>query len=610
MELLDLRFKLRPQSNVTDKVVIVEIGDDTIGGLGDWPLDRSYHAILVKALSEAGAKAIVFDIFFNEAREHDEEFAVAIRDAKNVYLPFVFNLEPSGRSKMPHARSYAAKNLENLSIFARGQGHINIFPDIDGKFRRVGLYIIYGNSFYPYVSFLMACDYLGIPQKEINILPGKYVSCGSGLKIPIDDNSNMIINFSGKWGDSYTHYSYIDILQSYIAKASGQKPLLDLGIFKDSICIIGLTATGTVDLHPNPLEGLYPGVGLHAEIFNSLVNKRFIARLSKEANLGILLVLGLLIFLTALKTKPAKGLLALISAVILFVVIGILLFIFCGIWIDLFLPVAVMGAIYLLVTFYKYIAEWRKRLVLENELNIARKIQESFLPKKLPSPESLDISAAMFTAHQVGGDLYDFVEFGSDKIGVMIGDVSGKGIPASLFMAMVTGEFRFFATPNSPAQDVLFNLNARIVRESSSNLFVTVFYMIFDMKNGIARFSNGGHLPAIYLGKDKSKAEFLDVDEGTPLGLMDGPYSSKEISFREGDIFVLYTDGVTEAMNSKGEMYEKEKLARVVESHRNASSKILLNMIERDVRRFENKSKQHDDITIITIKIVGKKQGI
>jgi len=151
---------------------------------------------------------------------------------------------------------------------------------------------------------------------------------------------------------------------------------------------------------------------------------------------------------------------------------------------DLFYPSIILVLLYMSLTLYKYISEWKKRLLLENELKIAKKIQESFLPKSIPRMDGLEIEATMFTAREVGGDLYDFRAFDDGTLGVMIGDVSGKGVPASLFMAMVTSEFKFFAMPGAPPEAVLTGLNSKLVKESSSNLFVTVFYLIFDMKSG------------------------------------------------------------------------------------------------------------------------------
>jgi CHASE2 domain-containing sensor protein len=601
---LDLRFHLRPRPAVTDKVVMVEIGEDTIEKLGRFPFDRSYHALLIKALAKGGARAVLIDIFFSEPHEHDSDLEDAIRESGNVYLPFVFDIDSRKKPVIPTASGYLAKTMDRFALLAKGNGYINIAPDIDGKFRRVPLYVRYSNAFYPYLSLLATCDWLGISQKDVKLLPGKHLLAGPDIRIPLDEHSNMILNFSGKWGKVYKHYSYIDILQSYLADLAGHKPILDLGLFRDKICIVGLTATGAVDLHPNPLEPLYPGMGIHAELFNSIVSKRFITRASRELNLFILVMLGLLVSCTTLKTRAKRGLLILIGVVTLLGIFGILAFAFFRVWVDLFYPMVVMVAVFFALTFYKYLVEWRKNVVLENELGIAKRIQESFLPRCVPQITGLDIASDMITARQVGGDLYNFVDLGPDKIGVMIGDVSGKGIPASLFMAMVSREFKFFATTQESPAVVLSKLNEDLVKESSSNLFVTMSYMIFDIRKKTIAYSSGGHLPPIYAVRGEEKTRFLHTGEGIPLGLMESAYGLYETTFNSGDVFVLYTDGITEAMNSRSEMYGDARLVSAVASGRNLSAKGLLKAISYDVKRFESKRKQHDDMTLVVIKAV------
>jgi sigma-B regulation protein RsbU (phosphoserine phosphatase) len=202
----------------------------------------------------------------------------------------------------------------------------------------------------------------------------------------------------------------------------------------------------------------------------------------------------------------------------------------------------------------------------------------------------------------VGGDLYDFKVFSDSRLGVMVGDVSGKGVPASLFMAMVASEFKFLSTNDALPESVLNALNARIVGESTSNLFVTMFYMIFDLKNKRARFSNGAHLPAIHINA-AGEAGLLDVSEGTPLGLVESDYLGKDLNINKGDIFVFYTDGVTEAMNSRKEFYSEERLIKVIKHSKALPAKEVVAAVEKDIRSFEPRSKQHDDITLIVVKM-------
>jgi len=587
--LLDLRFHTRfIKPLVSDKIVVIEIGEDSIEKLGRFPFDRSYHAIMVNALSEFGARMVGFDLLFSEPGAHDDELKDAIKKAGNVYLPFVFNLNGKKAGDVLSADGYLVRSLDIFTPFLKGAGHINIVPDIDGKYRRIPIHIKYNGALYPYMSFLMGCDYLGTSPQEINI--------------PLDDNSMSLVNFSGKWGAVFKHYSYVDVLKAYSDHLTGQKPVIDPAVFKDKICIIGLTASGTSDIHPNPLEILYPGVGMHAELLNSMLNKRFLVRFSREINLVVLAIFCALISLITFILKPIKGLTALISAILILLVIAILLFNFLCIWMDVAWPLASAVLLYIALTLYKYISEWKRRILIENELTIAKKIQESFLPKKLPEISGIDISCSMFTARQVGGDLYDFCEFSPDLFGVMIGDVSGKGVPASLFMAMVIGAFRSFAKPGESPEGVLINLNKKILNESSSNLFVTAFYAIFDLKEKEIIYSNGAHLPVMHL-TPAGAITLMDCDEGMPLGLMEGPYLKKTVKFEPGDIFVFYTDGITEAMDASSELYGAERLEAVVKASKGISAKSILSAIEKDVRMFEPKSKQHDDMTLIVIKV-------
>lgn len=600
---LDLRFLLRPAKALPVKeIAIIEIGDDTVAKLGRFPFDRNYHAILTKALSEFGAKAIIFDVLFSSPQEHDAELEDAVSGSGRVYLPFAFDINNSHGQDIISANGYISECLPGLAAKARGTGHINIIPDPDGKFRRVPPYIKYDNKLYPSMSFLAACDHLGIDRGDVKLSPGKDIVCGKDIAIPLDERSEMIINYSGRWGKVFNHYSYVDVIQSYLAPEIGQEPILKPEYFKDKICIVGLTIMG-MDIHPSPFESIYPGVGIHAEILRSVINKDFIVRLPRWIDLAILIFLGILVAVVTFFAKPVKGFLALVFVVSVFAGLSILLFNIYGIWIDMVCPIFIMVLLYLSLTLYKYVSEWKTRLKSEYELGTAKKIQESFLPKSLPEIKGIDLTAAMFTARQVGGDLYDFIEFGDEKLGVMIGDVSGKGVPASLFMAMVIGDFRCLNATKAAPREIFSQLNTILVKESVSNLFVTMFYAVFDLKNRSVDFANGGHLPLLYLSEGKAP-EFLDVDEGTPLGLMEGGYSQKSINFSGGDIFIFYTDGVTEAMNHKGDMYGKERLASVAQKCADLPAKAILENIEKDIRRFEPRSIQHDDITIIVLKIV------
>ena len=602
LDTLDMRFYLRGAVPVTDQVAIIEIGDDTIEKLGRFPFDRRYHALLVKALSQYGARAVLFDIFFAEPDKNDAEFGQAVKQAGNVYFPYVFDVTAVRGQKVPEAQKYAAETLESLQKFSAGSGHINVFADRDGKYRRIPLLIKYKDALYPYLSLRLVSDYLGIPAQDIKLKPGQYVQLGSRIRVPVDENSGMMVNYAGEWGKFYKHYSYVDVLRSYVSSRMKEKPAIDLNVFRDKICLIGSTATGATDLHPTPFASLYPALAMHADLVNSVLSRRFIARAPKGVNLFIVLVLGALICAGVLRYKPVKGFLICAGLLLFHAALSILLFRAFGLWIDMFYPLSAGLAVYLICALVRSITEWKKKFLLDNELQIARQIQESFLPSSLPAMPGLDVAALMRTARHVGGDLYDFYEFAPDRLGVMIGDVSGKGMPASLFMTTVSDSFRYFALPDVHPQETLHRLNVKLTNGPSTRLFVTAFYAIFDMDKKVMSYANGGHPPVLYLPKD-SPVQSLDVKDGYPLGLLEGGYSGGQVKFSSGDIFVFFTDGITEARNSRAQMYGQHRFAAIVEKNRHGRAQDLLCAIEEDVRKFEPAHKQSDDITSIVLKV-------
>ncbi|MBN1353616.1 MAG: CHASE2 domain-containing protein, partial [Candidatus Omnitrophica bacterium] len=593
-------------------IAIIEIGDDTINAIGKWPLPRKFHAELINALDEAGAKAIVFDIFFSEESDYESDVHLeeAIKKSGKVYLPYVFNIKQSGKWQVPVADKLQEEIVDKFKRFAKGTGFINIIPDTDGKFRRVPPLISYSGKLYPHVCFLLCADYFDLKMEEMKIVPGECVKLGGKLDIPLDSSSNIIVNFPGKWTDTFRHYSYIDILNSYVTAKlpaeSGRKPLVDLGSFKGSVCFIGVTATATPDAHPSPFDPLYPGVGVHASLFNSFLINKFIKRAGHFINIAVLIILSAITLYISRRAKTFLGFILIFLFMSCYALLATLAFFVFGYWLDVFYPTMVVFFIYLGATFAKYVGETHKIEILENELGIAKKIQESFLPKEKPKAKGIDIAARMKTARQVGGDLYDFIDIGNGRIGVMIGDVSGKGVPAALYMAKVVSIFKTYAAEEL-ASETITKLNEQLCRESGSGLFVTLSYLIFDTKTGFLSYSSGGHLPMIVVssahGADNTpNIKLIDLKEGTPLGLFEGAFSEEKIQFRKGDIFILYTDGVTEAMNRKGEMFSQERLLNIVRKGSNLDVEGIVSAIHREVEIFEGK-KQHDDITVMAVGI-------
>ena len=600
--ILDLRYKLRMPEPVDKNIAIIEVGDDSIENIGKWPFPRKYHTLLIKALKNAGAETIIFDIFFSESKEGDDEFAKAAIEAGNVYIPYVFEIDRESKDKSRvHASGYAADLIEVLKKAAKGSGYVNVEPDMDGKIRRIPPFIEYENKKYPHLTVLAALNKLGYNFDDVKIYPRKKIVAGKNLVIPLGDDSSLLVDYPGVWGKDFRHYSYIDVLQSYLSDLTGQEPRINLEEFAGSVCFIGLTATASPDAHPSPLEPIYPGVGVHTSVYNSIMNNTFLKRATRSTNLIILVFLWLLTSFITERISKKYSIMAILGIMASFFGVAIILFWIFRIWIDVFYPMVTMASVYVIFTFKKYISEMQKRELIEKELNIAKNIQQSFLPKIVPNLGGLDIYVEMLTARQVGGDLYDILDLDDGKIGFMMGDVSGKGVPAALYMAQVVSEFKTHVRSGNP-REVLHNLNTRLVEECGSGLFVTLTYMVIDTKTKTASFSIGGHMPTV-LVTPGGEVKLLDVNVGMPLGMIESEFEVVEYKYEPGSIFILYTDGVTEAMNIKEEMFEQERLTALSKTLANKSSEEVVKRIHEAVTEFAGKAKQHDDITVMAIKV-------
>ena len=600
---LDIRFRIRPPQKATDKVVFIEIAQDTLDQLGQWPISRDYHALLIDALTEYGSKAIVFDMTFGQSSPSDAAFIESVKNSRRVYVASIFRLSEKRQKKIfPEVISCESQPLPSLRDYV-GTGHINAVVDRDGKRRSAPLFIDFNGKLIPQISFLALCDYLGVSIKDVKVEKARYIKMPPDIRIPIDSNGYTIVNYAGRWGEVFKHYSYVDILKAYAAKSYGKKSEISLNELRGKICLVGLTAPATHDLNPTPLEERSPMVGLHANIINTILTKNFIVRVNKFINLFILVFLSVMVILAVLRLRPARGILAALGIFFGFIITAFVLFGFLRIWVDLFYPLILISGVYIFSTFYKYITERNKRIVMERELDIAQKIQRSFLKETPPQIEGLDIAVIMTPAKSVGGDLYDFIEM-KGRIGIMIGDVSGKGVPAALFMAKTVTDFRFHAKTQESSLKVMTDLNNQIAVESTSGLFVTLSYIVVDRAAKKLTIVDGGHLPAAYAGREK-ETTFITTAGGMALGIMEGvEFLELEVAIREGDVFVFYTDGVTEARNIKGEEFTEERLKDAVSKYKELGAKDITQKIYEDLQKFKGKASQHDDITIITMKVV------
>ena len=257
------------------------------------------------------------------------------------------------------------------------------------------------------------------------------------------------------------------------------------------------------------------------------------------------------------------------------------------------------------------IRHWLKehdRLVsIQNDLNISREIQQAILPKKFPpfpdKPE-FDIYASMVAANEVGGDFYDFFMIDNHRLGFVIGDVSGKGISAAIFMAVSRTLIRATGLKGESVSECMQYVNNLLCKESVSSMFVTVFYGILNTQTGEVDYVNAGHNPPYIISS--YGIQKVEMTDGLALGVMnDFSFNSKKIQLKKDDKLVLSTDGVVEAFNREETAYGEERFEDFLTSNRNLSVDKIIKDSFHDVCGFVDGAPQSDDITLLGISFNG-----
>jgi phosphoserine phosphatase RsbU/P len=248
-------------------------------------------------------------------------------------------------------------------------------------------------------------------------------------------------------------------------------------------------------------------------------------------------------------------------------------------------------------------------LAIQYDLTIARNIQQAILPKvfpPFPHRKDFDIYASMTAAKEVGGDFFDFFLIDQDRLGFVIGDVSGKGVPAAIFMAVSRTLLKATALKGLPSGDCLTYVNDLLCSESIASMFVTIFYGILDTSTGELEYANGGHNPPYVMCKDGSVSE-TELTGGMALGIMEEKeYSSRKIKINPGDTLFLFTDGVTEAFNVHELLYSDQRLAALLQALSSRNAKELVSEVINDVHEYSKGVEQSDDITVMAIKYFGQ----
>lgn len=648
---LDVYQELSPRERRSAPAVIVAIDEASLNRFGQWPWPRTLVAQLIDKLRAASPAAIGVDILFPEpdrlsperlapsvaatdpqlaarlARlpRHDAVLAASIRAAPvvlgvaGVEEGVVFaaaRWTPSlqkGADARGYLRHYAStlRSLPEIDAAARGHGLLSADTEA-GVVRRV-----------PMVARVGTIPVLPLSLETLRLASGEplfVVRSGSAgieaveigdLAVPTQSDGRLWVHYTPH--DASRFISAADVLGGQADHAQLERKLV----------LVGVTGLGLIDYQTTPLGERMPGIEIHAQVLENVYDGALLMRPRWAAWVegSVFFVAGLIVvcFIPRLSAGRSTVLLALL--LIALGAAGFGAYRVAGLLLDASVPgaaIAFLFAAMLVETLAE--ANAQRKLLQERlqhereaaariagELDAARRIQIGSLPKPeliFRAEHRFEIFAAMEPAREVGGDLYDFFMLDAEHLFFLVGDVSGKGLPASIFMAVSKALCKSTALRRGRRIDELLReANAEISRENPESLFVTVFAGILDVLSGRLEYCSAGHEPPFVLAPHGEIAR-LEEGGGPPLCVLDGfSYVAAEHRMSRGGIVCVVSDGVTEAMNPAGELYGAGRLRQALEQGRNAENPAaLVNVIRADVAQFVGGAEAADDLTLLVLR--------
>lgn len=654
LDLFDLYQYTAPRLQHYSSVVIVAIDEASLDAVGQWPWPRHILAQLVSKILAGKPAALGVDIILPEADRqspeewirtagdlppplrqaigalpsHDASFAEAIAagpvmlgvgglrlvegapDAGRL-APFRL-IEPGGASTPPPTLpsfNVAVRSIPVLDNAASAHGVLSVDADPDGAFRRMPLVAMLSDRLAP----SMALEMLRLTAKasflELYADGGAVQGVGVGpLKIPTQADGTVWVHFSPHDGRRYV--SAADVLSGRTAAST----------FNETMVLIGVTGLGTQDLRLTPV-GYMPGTEISAQLLENVLEGRLVQRpdWTRFAELLLTLAFGVFLIVTLPFVRPRWQ--ALLGLLPLLVLAGL------GFWfwqslllVDVATPAIGAGLVFVsLLTGSFAEADTHRRHLrrelearkiaaarTEGEMEAGRRIQMGMLPSaaSVAGDGRFDLGALMVPARQIGGDLYDFFKIDSHRLFFAVGDVSGKGVPAALFMALGKSLCKSYALRGETDVGAIINMaNAEISRDNPEMLFITMFAGILNLDTGELHFCNAGHDAPFVLRKGAAPESVVSVG-GPPLCVVeDFTYPTETLQLHPGDLLCVTTDGVAEAMDGSGALLGVERTKRILaDLPPEADAKTVVDNLYAAVGRFVAGAEASDDLTVLAIR--------
>ena len=668
--LFDSYQRVFPRVREAQKVAIVGIDEKSLKLEGQWPWPRNKLAVLIDAVAAYQPVAIGLDIYLpepdqtspeqvakrlgvengflakqlSELPSHDVRLSQALESAPTVLgaagFDFatlstsgglrIFPVKVLGGDAVPYLQRFpfVLASLPQLQAAARGQALVSI--EEDTVVRRIPLVSAVGELVVPSLAMEMLRVASGSTQIEVDVdSHGVRSVAVAELVVPTQSRGDIWLHFAQLAQGEVRNISAVDLLDG---KISGDA-------LAGKLVLVGLTGIGLNDRRATPLGETVPGIEVQAQVLESMLDGRLLLRpwWMKWVELGLLLGIGLvLIWMVPKSLVRPSGTVGrqpryvgwwVTGTGVLLLTLGFWLFWGAG-WLFDGASMSVGFAVLLaslvssstleverdnrrLATERQYLREEAARLA--GEMEVARRIQLGSLPnaqRAFPGEKRFSIDALIEPAREVGGDLYDFFMIDARRLYFLIGDVSGKGVPASLFMAVTKALTRSFASRLSggPAE-IVSAANADLSRENVETLFVTLLLGVLNVDSGELELVNAGHDAPWRLGADGvvEQISTAAVGGGPPLCVVeDFAYTVSRIQLRVGDRLCMVTDGITEATNSAGDLYGSARL-RVALSALAAGASVaaITQQVRADVGTFVAGAEASDDLAVLVLHWLG-----
>jgi len=601
-KLLFLRARLNPIDTHNLPIMFVCIDDSTLKDITEWPIPRKYYAVILSALKEFQADRVIFDILFLAPSQYDEEFAVAMNDFGKVYLPTAASFKDESTLSQGSIQGV-------LSASAYKKGVIFIKPDIDGKRRRIPIVKVLGNKKRIYnIAFLASMDMLNIKLSQLRLKDGEelsyFVDRGMGdideVHIPLDKENQLLLDYPGKWEESFNKIPFSALIKLYLRKKNN-KPLTKeeqkmINKIKGSCCIIGVTALGTPDLAATPLESRCPMVMTHGVLISSILKGRFLNTMPLYISLIFFFIMSLPALLIRSSMKKmwlSWGATALFSAFII-----VFLFALNGVYVKAFSSLTASIVFTMLSSAHIYIVSLREKQKIEYEMNLAAEIQKKMLPELLPSTHSIESYVFFRPAIFVAGDFYNAWQ-SNDSLVVFLGDVSGKGASAALYVSSIITAERVLRPhyESEHPEKLITELNRFLSKNKISGLYATAC-LVEIKEDGPCRIVDCGHTGIWIYRRQQDLIEEVKGNTHKPLGIDKWEkYSAYEFVLNKGDVALLFTDGFLEARAGE-DFVSEEELKEWIISNIDISDCAIGDFMD----SFYEYASQSDDITLFIIR--------